>query len=99
MGQHIKGLLKGPKFSGKHSTVIPDAVIAIETAKACQSVTKISLGIITPCHAAQSHLKFTTISGGLKMQIRGHQAVQLIWVYTTEPDQVIMEITAKWSKK
>lgn len=99
MGNHVKGLLAGGKFNGKHSTVIPDAVVAIEAAKACQYVSKISLGVINPVRPSQRHLKFTPVSGGLKMQIRGIHAVQIIWVYTTEPDKVITEVTEKWNTK
>jgi hypothetical protein len=97
MGNHVKGLLKGGKFNGKHSTVISDAVAAIEAAKSCQYVSKIALGIINQVRPSQPHLKFTFVSGGLKMQIRGINAVQIIWVYTTEPDKVIVEITEKWN--
>jgi hypothetical protein len=97
MGNHVKGLLKGSKFNGKHSTVIPDAVVAIEAAKACQYVSKISLGVISPIRPSKPHLKFTPTNGGLKMQVRGVNAVQIIWVYTTEPDKAIAEITEKWN--
>jgi hypothetical protein len=99
MGNHVKGLLAGGKFNGKHSTVIPDAVVAIEAAKACRYVSKIALGIINPVRPSQPHLKFTPVSGGLKMQVRGVNAVQIIWVYTTEPDKVIAEVTEKWNTR
>jgi hypothetical protein len=93
---HIKGLLKGSKFNGRHSTVIPSAIPAIEAAKDSPHVTKIALGVITPIRAAEAHLKFTPVSGGLKMQVRGTHAVQIIWLYTTHPDEVIAEIMRKW---
>jgi hypothetical protein len=99
MGHHIKGLLAGDKFNGKHSTVIPNAVVAIEAAKACQYVTKISLGIIKPIRPSQQHLKFTKVSGCLKMQVRGINAVQIFWVYTREPDKAIAEIVEKWNTR
>jgi hypothetical protein len=93
---HLKGLLRGPKFNGKHSTVIPTAVPVVEAAKDCPHVTKIALGIITPLRAGQPHLKFTPMSGGLKMQVRGANAVQIFWLYTTRPEDVIREIEGKW---
>lgn len=93
---HLKGLLKGPKFNGRHSTVIPSAITAIEAARDCEHVSKIALGIITPLRAGKPHLKFSPVSGGLKMQVRGTHAVQILWLYTTRPDDVIAEITAKW---
>jgi hypothetical protein len=91
---HAKGLLKGSKFNGRHSTVIPSAIPAVEAARDCPHVSKI--GVITPIRAAQEHLKFTPASGGLKMQVRGAHAVQIFWLYTTRPDDVIAEIMKKW---
>jgi hypothetical protein len=102
MGSHkgLKGLLRGPKFSGNHSTVIPTAIPVVLAAKESPHVTKIGLGIITPVRAgAQPHIKFTSVSGGLKMQVRGNNAVQLFWLYTTEPDTVIKDITTKWENR
>ncbi len=93
---HTKGLLRGPKFNGRHSTLIPSAVAAIEAARDSAHVTKIALGVITPLRVGKPHLKFNPVSGGLKMQVRGANAVQIIWIYTTEPEAVIREIQAKW---
>ena len=96
---HTKGLLRGAKFNGRHSTVIPSAIPAVEAAKACPLVTKIALGVITPTKLAQEHLKFTKSSGALKMQVRGTHAIQVFWVYTNRPDEVIEEITRKWDAR
>jgi len=96
---HIKGLLKGSKFNGRHSTVIPSAIPAVEAARDSPLVTKIALGVITPIRAGQEHLKFTPVGGGLKMQVRGTGAIQIFWVYTTRPDEVIEEITKKWEER
>ena len=93
---HTKGLLRGPKFNGRHSTVIPSAERAVAAARDCAHVTKIALGVITPIRSGQEHLKFMPVSGGLKMQVRGTHAVQVIWLYTTNPEAVIEEITRKW---
>jgi hypothetical protein len=92
-------LLKGSKFNGRHSTVIPSAIPAVEAARDCPLVTKIALGVITPIRAAEEHLKFSPVSGGLKMQVRGTHAVQIFWLYTTSPDEVIEEITKKWNQR
>ena len=96
---HLKGLLKGSKFNGRHSTVIPSAIPAVEAARDCPHVSKIALGVITPIRAAEEHLKFTPSSGGLKMQVRGTHAVQIFWLYTNRPDEVIDEITKKWNER
>jgi hypothetical protein len=96
---HIKGLLRGPKFNGKHSTVIPSAIPAVEAARDCEHVTKIALGVITPIKTGKEHLKFNEVSGGVKMQVRGIHAIQVFWLYTTRPDNVIEEIERKWAER
>jgi hypothetical protein len=96
---HIRGLLKGSKFNGRHSTVIPSAIPAVEAARDCPQVSKIALGVITPIRAAEEHLKFTPVSGGLKMQVRGTHAVQVFYLYTTHPNDVTEEITKKWNER
>ena len=93
---HARGLLKGPKFNGRHSTVIPSAIPAVQAARDCLLVTKIALGVITPIRPGPEHLKFTPATGCLKMQVRGTNAVQTFWVYTTSPDDVVSEITGQW---
>jgi hypothetical protein len=96
---HIKGLLRGPKFNGRHSTVIPSAIPAVEAARDCEYVTKIALGVITPVKSGQEHLKFSSVSGGLKMQVRGVHAIQIFWLYTTEPDKTMEQITKQWEER
>jgi hypothetical protein len=65
---HIKGLLRGPKFNGRHSTVIPSAIPAVEAARDSEHITKIALGVITPVKTGKELLKFSEVSGGLKME-------------------------------
>lgn len=96
---HVRGLLEGPKFNGRHSTVIPGAIPAVVAARDCPHVNKIALGVITPLHKGPEHLKFTPTTGGLKMQVRGTHAVQVFWVYTTNPEAAIAEITRKWDER
>jgi len=93
---HLKGLLRGAKFNGRHSTVIDSAIPAVEAARDSVHVTKIALGVITPTKAAEVRIKFTKASGAVKMQVRGANAIQVFWLYTNRPDEVIEEITGKW---
>jgi hypothetical protein len=96
---HVKGLLRGPKFNGRHSTVIPSAIPAVEAARDCEHVTKIALGVITPIKTGTEHIKFSAVSGGLKMQVRGVHAIQVFWLYTTRPDDAIIDIEKKWDAR
>jgi hypothetical protein len=94
-----KGLLKGAKTNRNHHTTIKEAVNAIKVAKECPHVTKISLGLIkpiTPLRGAAPHLKFIEMSGGLRMQVRGQESVQFIWLYTTAPAETITFINERW---
>lgn len=79
--------------------MIPSAVPAVEAARDCPHVSKIALGVITPLRSGDEHLKFMPVSGGLKMQVRGSGAVQIFWLYTTRPEEVITEITKKWESR
>ena len=94
---HTKGLLKGSKFNRRHSTVIPSAIPAVQAARDCPHVSKIALGVITPVRCGDERLKFIAVSGGLKMQVRGSDAVQIFWLYTTHPEEVMAEIAGKWA--
>jgi hypothetical protein len=55
--------------------------------------------VITPIRPGPEHLKFTPATGCLKMQVRGTNAVQTFWVYTTSPDAVVAEINRKWGER
>jgi len=33
------------------------------------------------------------------MQVRGTHAVQIFWLYTTRPEDVMAEITKKWNER
>lgn len=96
---HTKGLLRGPKFNGRHSTVIDSAIPAVEAARDSQHITKIALGVITPVKTGNEHLKFSEVSGGLKMQVRGVHAIQVFWLYTTRPEDAMEEIEKKWNER
>jgi hypothetical protein len=79
--------------------VIPSAIPAVEAARDSEHLTKIALGVITPIKTGVEHLKFSEVSGGLKMQVRGVHAIQVFWLYTTRPDDVIVEIEKKWDQR
>jgi hypothetical protein len=35
----------------------------------------------------------------LRMQVRGNSAVQIFFVYTDRPDDVMREVTEKWEER
>jgi|SRR5882762_1334649 len=94
-----KGLLKGSKLTRSHTTVIESAIPAVSAAKESPRVSKIVIGVIKPTKTGQPHIKFTPIQAGLRMQVRGNSAVQIFFVYTDRPDEVMREITEKWEAR
>ncbi len=48
------GLLRGPKFTMRHTTIIESALPIVQMLKASPTVTKISLGVIKPVSRGQS---------------------------------------------
>lgn len=94
-----KGLLRGSKVTRSHTTVIEAAIPAVSAAKESPHVSKIVIGVIKPTKTGQPHIKFTPIQAGLRMQVRGNSAVQIFFVYTGQPDDVMREITAKWEER
>src|ERR1700704_6768646 len=94
-----KGLLKGSKLTRSHTTVIEAAIPAVTAAKESASVSKIVIGVIKPTKTGQPHIKFTPIQAGLRMQVRGNSAVQIFFIYTDRPDDVVREISTKWEER
>lgn len=94
-----KGLLKKGKFSLSHTTAIEDAVPLLRAAKEDPHVTKIVLGKIDPLRVSNNpHLRFTHIPAGLKMQVRGRNAVQIFYIYTNASDEVRDTLGSIWNK-
>jgi hypothetical protein len=71
----------------------------VSAAKESPRVSKIVIGVIKPTKTGQSHIKFTPIPAGLRMQVRGNSAVQIFYVYTDRPNDVMTEITKKWEER
>lgn len=85
-----KGLLRGAKFNGRHSTVIPEATRVIAAAKRLPEVTKIILGyIVRPAGRTKPQLKFVEIPAGIRISVRGRSAQQTLIVYTSDRRQTL----------
>jgi hypothetical protein len=95
------GLLAGAKTNkNSHSTLIAEAMVAVKIAKLCPHISKISLGLIKsikPLRGPDPHLKFVQMTGGLRMQVRGQDSVQYVWIYTTMPEETIAFINERWN--
>jgi hypothetical protein len=88
MADKPKGLLRGPKFNGKHSTLIAPAYPVVELLRDDDRVTKIVIGVIKPRKGNGTSLKAVTIEAGLRLMVAGPSSVQQFYAYTSDPEGV-----------
>ena len=94
-----KGLLKGSKFNGRHTTVIAVAHPLIRAANDDSEVTKIVVGVIVPTkggRSGQRRLKISQIKAGLELRVRGNSSVQTFYVYTSTPKETEDALNVAW---
>ncbi len=83
MGATERGLLKGPKFNGKHTTLIAAAERVVRLVRDDPRVTKIVIGIITSRRGHTTTIKAVPITAGLRVTIIAPHNVQELFLYTT----------------
>jgi len=88
MADKPRGLLRGPKFNGKHTTLIAPAHAVVELLRDDSRVTKIVIGIIKPRRGNGQGIKVVTIEAGLRLMVSGPSSVQQFYAYTADPDGV-----------
>ena len=97
MTKHPKGLLKGNKVGGTHTTIIDGARAIFAEAKKLHEVTKIIPGIITKVKSNNTHIKFTPIDAGFKLQVKSVKAVQIFYIYTSNPERTQKMLEDFWN--
>lgn len=93
-----KGLLGGSKITKNHSSVIPDAVKIITFAKTLSEVKMVVPSEIVSLRPAELHIKFSPIQAGLKLAVRGKNARQIFYIYTSSPSTVDQLVNDYWNK-
>ncbi|MEI6043939.1 MAG: DUF2103 domain-containing protein [Chloroflexota bacterium] len=88
MADKPRGLLRGAKFNGKHTTIIAPAYPMVELLRDDSRVSKIVIGIIKPRKGGGISLKAVTIEAGLRITISGPSSVQQFYAYTADPEGV-----------
>ena len=88
MADKPKGLLRGSKFNGKHSTLIAPAYPMVELLRDDDRVTKIVIGVIKPRKGNGISLKAVPIEAGLRLMVSGPSSVQQFYAYTADPEGV-----------
>ncbi len=97
-----QGLLRGPKFNMRHTTIIEAALPFVQMLKASPAVKKISLGIIKPVSSGQARkggsrqIKTLILPTAVRFSFRGGSSVQQFHVFG--PDlREIASLGAAWS--
>ncbi len=97
MADKPRGLLRGPKFNGKHTTLIAPAFAMVEMLRDDDRVTKIVIGVIKPRKGGGISLKAVTIEAGLRLTVSGPSSVQQFFAYTSEPEAVKLALESLYS--
>ncbi len=84
MGTKERGLLRGPKFSGKHTTLIAGAQRVVERLRDDPRVRKIVIGVITSRRGRTNSIKATPIDAGLRLAVISSTNVQELFIYTDD---------------
>ena len=89
---HRNGLLKGPKFNGRHTTVIESAMPFVKMLRDTPSVEKIALGVITPANSGgrggKLRIKATVLLGAVRVVFRGGNSIQQFYVFGTDLHEI-----------
>jgi len=72
------------KVTSSHRTVTGASAIIVDAASRIPEVTKISLGKITHVPGGRKDLKFSQITGGFRVAVRGAGAVHEVFIYTDD---------------
>lgn len=75
---------QGGKFSGKHTTLIDAAEVAVDTADKHPPVSKIILGFIKAVTSSKPRLKFNPIPAGWEVDVCGRAYAQKVYIYTAD---------------
>ncbi|MCK5044191.1 hypothetical protein KAR26_00485 [Candidatus Parcubacteria bacterium] len=91
--------ISGKKIAKSHSTVIKAAEPVIRAALKLEEVSKIITGEIATIRNGTERIKFTGIPAGLKIMVRGVNARQQLFIYTSQPDSTQKKLEQVWQKK
>src|SRR4028118_1373445 len=93
MADKTRGLLKGPKFNGRHTTLIAAAIPVVELLRDDPRVTKIVIGVITSRRGKTTNIKVQPIDAGVRITVAAPRNVQELYAYTNDPEGVRSSIS------
>ena len=86
------------KITTSHGTKTDATAEVINLIHDLPSVSKISLGEIRHVTGGRRDIKFSPMNGGVKVVVRGNGAIQHMYIYTKEPDQITKLIEDNFNK-
>lgn len=92
MADKMRGLLRGPKFNGRHTTLIDAAVPLVAHLRDDERITKIIIGVIKSRRGNTITFKAQPIPAGLRITVSAPRYVQELFAYTGEPETVRKEL-------
>jgi|GEM_PF-3653979 len=95
-----KGILQGKKMSTNHSSYIPEAERVLITAKKHPAVKKVSIADIKQIRNGEPRMSAKPYpGGGIRVVVRGRNARQIIYIATSEVDEVTQHLLLDWKKR
>lgn len=94
-----RGLLKGGKFSGSHTTLSETSAFVAGLLKDLPEVSKIVIGPITKTRPGTVRLKIFRVPAGLKLTVRSVNSAQVLFAYTNRPDETESYLSGRWRKR
>ncbi|ANZ49495.1 hypothetical protein KWAN_143 [Erwinia phage vB_EamM_Kwan] len=83
---NARGLLRGPKFSGRHQTIIEEAKTLLVFAKDCDVIKKVVLGKIKPTGGKASGLKFKLMETSVAVEVISPRQWQVLYFIGNPPE-------------
>lgn len=89
---------RSQKVTRSHRTLTETSAEVASILDKLEAVSKISLGSIRHVPGGRRDVKFHSMTGGIKVVVRGNGAVHDLYVYTTEPEMVRQQLEEKFAK-
>ena len=94
-----RGVLSGPKFSGRgHTTFLDAAYPVLMAAKDAEEVKRIVVSVICSGKGSGKKIKISDVPNGLRVTVKGNGAVQEFFVYTSDGSKTKAFLEEAWQR-
>lgn len=88
----------GGKITRSHCTVTKTSCAVVESAINLQEVSKVSIGYLENIGGSNRSLKFGQIIGGILAKVRGDGGIQLLYIYTSDPEKTKRQLLEAFTR-